>query len=207
MEICILGAIYGVFTQLYWPHTLHHEAEYGREEGNGSASKFVQCFPDGCLAGMLSPGGCHPAIQVPNGSLGRGIPHSARARPKMFNSTLYTRLGFGTGFTNQSGKPIINNNRRLFSKHLAQLVILKTDLNQFIGMVPKFWVLFGSTFCPLFVLKRDFGSSKRWPMVNYNFGHTFDHCGQACMGSLLTDGKILVSEGQLIGKTGYFENH
>ena len=49
-----------------------------------------------------------------------------------------TGVGFGTSFTNLSEKPVIGNNRRFFSKQWAQPVILKTHLNQLIGLVPNF---------------------------------------------------------------------
>ena len=104
-------------------------------------------------------------------------------------------LGFGTGFTNQSEKPVFGNNRRLFSKPLAQSVILKTDLNQFIGMVPIFWAFFGSTFCPIFALNRSFGSNKRWPMVDYNFRRSFDHRAATCMGCLLLIARFSLVKG------------
>ena len=47
-------------------------------------------------------------------------------------------LGFGTGFTKYSEKTVIDNNGRGFSKQLAQPVLLKTDLNQLIGIVATF---------------------------------------------------------------------
>ena len=44
-------------------------------------------------------------------------------------------------------------------------------------------------------------------MVKYNLRSSLDRCSPNGMDSLLRDGKILVSEGQSIGKTGYFANH
>ena len=47
------------------------------------------------------------------------------------------QIRFRTGFTNESENPVVGNNSTLFSKQLAQLLILKTDLNQLIKMVPE----------------------------------------------------------------------
>ena len=78
---------------------------------------------------------------------------------------------------------------------MAQPVILKTDFNQLVGPVAKFWVLFGGTFGPIFALNRGFGSNKRWPMVNHNFRRSFDHFAPTCMGSLLPMARFWLVKG------------
>ena len=79
-------------------------------------------------------------------------------------------VGFGTGFTDESENPVIGNHQRSFSKHSAQPIILRTDLNQLIRMFANFWVSVGRFIVFNFLLlKRGFGSNKRWSMVNYNF--------------------------------------
>ena len=45
----------------------------------------------------------------------------------------------------------MGNNRRLFSKQWAQPVILKTDLNQLIGVVPNFFGFFSAVHVVLFL--------------------------------------------------------
>ena len=61
-------------------------------------------------------------------------------------------VGFETGFTDLSEKPVMGNNRRLFSKHLGQPVILQTDLNQVIEMVQNILGSFRQYICPILAL-------------------------------------------------------
>ena len=109
------------------------------------------------------------------------------------------RLGFGTGFTDELEKPVIGNDRRLFSKHSTLPVILKTNLNQLNGMVASF---LGQYILSDFCLQSCLGSNKRWSMVNCTFQSSLYHSAPTFVGFLLTNGRNLASVGRLIGKTG-----
>ena len=57
--------------------------------------------------------------------------HTGNATMPRASTKIDDGLGFGTSFTNESEKPVIGNNQRVFFfKQSAQSVILKTNFNQ-----------------------------------------------------------------------------